>query len=100
MPKFAAVDQLMRVLVSGGDDAEFGLNRFVGANRQDFALVKRSQQFDLNRRGNLSDFVDEQCATVSLSQQSAPRVRMSFPDRKDAVDQSAFMRNQSLARPD
>ena len=65
---------LGKLLVRRRDNAKIALHGPLRADRQDLAVLQRSQQFHLQRQGDVGHFVEEDCAAVGLLQQSLPRL--------------------------
>ena len=63
----AALGHLLgQIAVGGRDDAHVDLDRALGADRIDLALLQRAQQLDLHVERQLADLVQEQGAAVGL----------------------------------
>ena len=56
-PKSATGYQLFQVFICGGNDAHVDLDRMMGPDPFDFFFFQCSQQLDLRRRGNITDFI-------------------------------------------
>src|ERR1700690_1714317 len=58
------LDQLFDVLVGGGDTPEVHVDRTRAANTGDFVLLEHSQKIALRFQADISDFIQEDRATV------------------------------------
>ncbi len=54
----------LQVAVGGGDDADVGLGRVLGAQPHELALLQHPQQLGLHGEGHLADLVQQQGAAV------------------------------------
>ena len=92
LAELAVLDQLDHVAVGGRDQAEVDLDRLLGADRIDLALLQRAQQLDLGVERQLADLVEEQRAAVGFLELADALVdgageRALLVAEQDALDQ-------------
>ncbi|MNL33460.1 hypothetical protein D3C87_1553720 [compost metagenome] len=63
-PEQTFANAVRQVPVGGGDDAHIDVQRLVGAQALDLAILQRTQQLRLHRQGQFTDFVEKQRAAV------------------------------------
>ena len=66
LPEIALFYLGLQVLVGGGYDSDIDLDILVAADAGEFLLLEDSQNFCLGGEAHVSDFIQEQCAAVSL----------------------------------
>ena len=92
LAELAVLDQLDHVAVGRRDQAEVDLDRLLGADRIDLALLQGAQQLDLRLERQLADLVEEQRAAVGLLELADALVdgageRALLVAEQDALDQ-------------
>ena len=55
-----------RIAVGGGEDAGVGLQFAIGADAREAAILGHPQEFGLQRRGHIGDFIQKNGAVVRL----------------------------------
>ena len=64
LPEVAALDLVLQIFVSGGDDAHVDLGAVVGAQRGKALLVKGAQHLGLGAQAHVGHLIQEQSAAV------------------------------------
>ena len=62
--------QLPQALVRRRDQPEIALHGRLAADRQDFAVLQRAQQFHLQRQADIGHFIEKNRAAVGLLEES------------------------------
>ena len=65
-------DQLLQVVVGGGDHPHVRLDRLVAADPLELLLLQHAQHLGLQRRRHVADLVEEQRAAVALLELADP----------------------------
>src|SRR4051812_12821876 len=71
-PKFTGLDGLLQVTIGGRHDSSVEWHLAVAAYRSNASLFESAQQLHLHRRWQLADFVEKECALVSLQKHACP----------------------------
>src|SRR5581483_3518754 len=92
LAELAVLDQLDHVAVGGRDQAEVDLDRLLGADGVDLALLQGAQQLHLRVERQLPDLVEEQRAAVGLLELADALVHRTgegapLVPEQDALDQ-------------
>ena len=70
--KLVAGHHLRQIPVRGGNNTHINVDVAVTAQRANFPLLQHAQQFDLQRRGHVTNLVEEKCAALRRLKQPFP----------------------------
>ncbi len=72
--KGMAAHQRIQISVSGGYDPGVYAKNLPAAQYLYFSILQKAQEFDLHIRGQFSDFIEENCASMGRLESSNPRM--------------------------
>lgn len=97
LPELAGLDGFLQIAIRGRDDPHVNGSRCVAADALEFALLQDAEQFHLQGRRELADFVPEQGSALRRFQPSdafagRPRKRAPFVPEQLALQQMFVQR--------
>ena len=89
-PELPFPDQLLQILVGGGDDPHIDLDRAMVADPLDLLFLQDPQQLGLGGQGQVADFVEKDAAAAGRLEAAGPAVIRPGERPLDMSEQFAF----------